>query len=144
MNNNIELLSYSGLTIVMWGLWGFWGKLALDKGMAPLGLFVSEVLVTILCGAVIFVMLMCFPSCMHGGTSWNTYGLLSALCLKAGLIFFYVALSKGKASLVVPLTAVYPIIPAFMGFTLLGDKLTLVQMAGVAFVIIGTMCIVSA
>jgi len=39
MNSHHQLLIFSALAIFMWGLWGFFGKLALERDMAPTTLF---------------------------------------------------------------------------------------------------------
>jgi hypothetical protein len=47
MDYRLGLLA--GFTIVMWGLWGFFGKLALQKGMAPTTIFLAEVITSAAC-----------------------------------------------------------------------------------------------
>lgn len=143
MNDDIQVILFSGLAISMWGLWGFWGKMALAKGMTPLSLFLLEILPGALCGVGVLITCIYCLSYNNSCMVWNNYGLLSGVGLNFGLIFYYMALSKGQASLVVSLTAIYPLVSVLLGFTILHEKLTPLQWGGVVLVIIGTICIVS-
>ena len=55
---NYRLVLLAGFTIVMWGLWGFFGKLALQKGMAPTTMFLAEVITSAVCAVPILVVLL--------------------------------------------------------------------------------------
>jgi len=60
-------------------------------------------------------------------------GLLSTL----GNIFFFEALSRGNVSLIGTLVAAYPCVTVVAAFFLLGERLSLVQYAGVGLIILG-------
>ena len=47
-------------------------------------------------------------------------------------LFFYWALAGGKASVVVPLTALYPVVTLGLALLILGERLSLRQSIGVA------------
>jgi hypothetical protein len=51
MSLDYRLLLFSGLAILLWGGWGFFGKLALAKNMAPTSLFLAEVGISAACAA---------------------------------------------------------------------------------------------
>ncbi|MCD4701620.1 MAG: EamA family transporter [Candidatus Aegiribacteria sp.] len=52
------------------------------------------------------------------------------------LIFFQAAIMNGSISIVVPVTGLYPIIPAIYGIALLGEDITPVKIAGILMAII--------
>jgi hypothetical protein len=49
MSIDYRLLLFAGLTILLWGFWGFFAKLALEKNMAPTSVFLAEVLTSAVC-----------------------------------------------------------------------------------------------
>jgi uncharacterized membrane protein len=59
-------------------------------------------------------------------------GLLSALAT----IFFYQALAKGPASVVVPWTGLYFIVPVILGFALLKETITVNHIIGIVSAIV--------
>jgi transporter family protein len=64
------------------------------------------------------------------------YALLVGATLVGGLYTFYMALSSGKASIVVPLTALYPIVTVVLSFLILKESITLTQGLGVVLAIV--------
>ena len=124
------------ITILMWGVWGFFGKLALEKRMAPANVFLAEVITS----AVLAVPLFVFAFYRRSGpplTSANIYGFLSGAALAVGLFFYYLALENTQASVVVPLTASYPVVAALLSFALLGERPSIAQWAGIVLIVLG-------
>jgi len=143
MNTDNRLLIFSALTILMWGLWGFFGKLALERKMPPTTIFLAEVFISAACaGPVLFVLLR-----EQGGaaltSSWNVFGLISGAGLAFGLLFYYFALKDGRASTVVPLTSTYPVISALLSYAALGERPSLLQWLGVGLVVAGVALLLS-
>ena len=141
MDYRLGLLA--GFTIVMWGLWGFFGKLALQKGMAPTTMFLAEVLTSAACTVPLVVVLLRNHSLSHFHTSWNVFGVLSGAGLALGLLCYYVALEKTQASILVPLTAMYPVVSVLLSYAVLHERLSLLQWVGVALVVGGAMLLLS-
>jgi uncharacterized membrane protein len=54
----------------------------------------------------------------------------------AGLMTFYLALERGKASVVIPTIGVYPVVVAVLAVALLGEQLRPPQMVGVGLAVV--------
>jgi transporter family protein len=127
----------------MWGLWGFFGKLGLQKGMAPTTMFLAEVITSAACTIPLVVIRLHNHSPSHFHPSWNVFGVLSGAGLALGLLGYYVALEKMQASILVPLTAMYPVVSVLLSYAVLHERLSLLQWVGVVLVVGGAMLLLS-
>jgi uncharacterized membrane protein len=75
--------------------------------------------------------------------AWNWYGFLSGAALAGGIGFYYVALRGERLSIVVPLTAVYPLVAILLGMLFLGERLSPLQWAGIGLTTAGVMLLVA-
>src|ERR1700749_2201562 len=116
MNDNRMVFALAGATIFLWGLWGLFGKLALDHGMPPLSIFIVEVIASL---AIVLLVIFVRQGVKHTVDVWNWGGVVSGLALALGLLAYYLALSRGQASIIVPLTASYPAVAAILSFVFL-------------------------
>ena len=121
----------------MWGLWGFFGKLALEKKMAPISIFFAETLISAVIAFPIFLTMATRANAPTLQSSFNIYGVLSGFGLAVGLLFYYFALSEARVAIVVPLTATYPIVAVLLSYALLGERPSLAQWLGVILVVTG-------
>ncbi|HEX6184308.1 MAG TPA: EamA family transporter [Pyrinomonadaceae bacterium] len=137
-------LSLVALTILMWGFWGFFGKLALDRRMSPLTIFLTEIVISVLCAVPLLLLLRRGQDGAQAYATWNVFGLLSGAGLALGLLFYYFALEKAQASVIVPLTSVYPVVSVLLSYTLLGERLRLSQWVGVVLVVLGVALLLAA
>jgi uncharacterized membrane protein len=142
MNDNRMLFALAGVTILLWGLWGFFGKLALDHGMPPISIFIVEVIASAATMLIVIVVRRWTPG-LQSANAWNWRGVVSGITLALGLLSYYLALSRGQASIVVPLTAAYPAVAAILSFAFLKERPTTLQWAGVIFVICGAVLLLS-
>jgi transporter family protein len=112
----------------LWGLWGFLSKLATMK--------LPTVAVYLL--AITGHLAVIGWLAVTGGLAvpWQPAGLAAALggglCMAFGLLSFYKALEGGAAGMVVPITALYPMVTVLLSWTLLHESFTLRHLAGVA------------
>jgi len=122
-------------TLLLWGAWGFFGKLALANDMPPLLVLLLESIVAL--GLVIFIVLIRIgiPEASKG--PWSVYGLISGSALAVGLLTYYLALNRSAVSFVVVVTSAYPLIALLLNALLLKEKLTLLQYVGAGLVVIG-------
>ncbi len=127
----------------MWGLWGFFGKLVLQKGMAPTTIFLAEVITSAACTVPILVVLFRSQSLSQFHTSSNVFGVLSGAGLAHGLLCYYFALEKTQASILVPLTAMYPVVSVLLSYAVLHERLRILQWVGVVLVVVGAMLLLS-
>jgi transporter family protein len=127
----------------MWGLWGFFGKLALEKKMAPISILFAETLISALIAFPIFLTMAIRANAPTLQSSFNVYGVLSGFGLAVGLLFYYFALSEARVAIVVPLTATYPIVAVLLSYALLGERPSFAQWVGVILVVIGVALLLS-
>ena len=65
------------------------------------------------------------------------WAVVAGLCAVGGLVLFFVALDRGAASQVVPVTAGYPLAGVLFAALLLGERLTLQRLGGTVLVVAG-------
>jgi transporter family protein len=120
-------LDYRLLSLVALGCWGIWGYLSkvMSKSMPAEAIaFWATIASLVPIGAFALV----------GGTGrWArpSPGILVAGAL-AGVatVAFYLALRRGPASVVMPLTGMYILIPAILGFVVLKEPVTITHVLG--------------
>ena len=116
------------LALLCYGLWGFFPKLAAQH-LDPKNVVIYQTFGTVLMTLVIPLL---------PGYKWEGYqpaslfGLLTGLVGVIGNLFFTIALSKGKASIVTPLTATYPIITLLLATIFLREAISIRQRVGIA------------
>src|SRR5215207_11497196 len=143
MKSETRPLIFSLLTVLMWGLWGFFGMLALEKRMAPTTVFLAETLVSALIAVVLVLAVVQRHDSQPLYSTVNIYGILSGLVLAVGLLFYYLALERANVTVVVPLTATYPVVAVLLGYVLLRERPSPLQWVGVILVVVGTALLLS-
>jgi transporter family protein len=78
------------------------------------------------------------PMVLGSGGGW---AIVTAFAAAAGLICLFYALSKGDASVVVPMTSAYPVIALVGGAIFLSESITVTRLIGTALVIAGVVVI---
>jgi bacterial/archaeal transporter family protein len=121
-------LGFSLLAMALWGVWGFLGKVASQQlpSQAVYLLTISGHLVVV--GYLLVTGL--------GPVPWHPWGVGAALsagiAMAVALLFFFQALARGPAVVVVPLTALYPAVTVVLSRIFLQETLTLRHLAGLA------------
>jgi len=125
---DVNWLGYSLIAVGLWGLWGFFSKVAtlnLPPAAAYLLAITGHLAVIGYLGATGSLAI-----------PWHAAGVAAALgaglCMAFGLLFFFKAMAGGAAAAVVPVTALYPLVTVILSWTLLRESLTLRHLAGVA------------
>jgi transporter family protein len=135
-------LWYSVLTIVVWGAWGVVSKAAMDM-MSPL---VNQVLFTL--GLVPLVLATTLSKNVSAGTNklrGSAYAFVTGILGGVGNVTFFEALSHGgKASIVVPMTGLYPLLTVLTAIPLLREKLNRVQILGIVLAVLAILSFSSA
>ena len=136
-------LFFALLAFAFWGLWSLTAKIAVSKiGVGNVfGFYVIS-------SVTMPLAYMWFRRIRHGPlntekpawTSWVFGGTGLALNVSGTLVFTF-ALSRGLASLVVPISSAYPIVTVTLALLLLGEKLNRLQLAALACVITGLLMI---
>lgn len=110
--------------------------------MAPTTIFLAEVFISALCGIPLLLAMISRQGTLRA-VPWNFFGVLSGGCLALGLLLYYLALEIGPVSIVVPLTATYPVIAVLLGYSLLNEKPSLAQWIGVVLITAGVILLLS-
>jgi transporter family protein len=119
-------LWYALIGIFLWGLWGFLSKIGADTAN-PLQM---QILFTLGMLPVAGGMLLHTRTTLDRDVGGITYGLLCGVVTGAGTLGYYAALRHQTASVVTPVTGLFPVLTVILAFVLLRERLNKVQMAG--------------
>jgi len=125
---------YTLLTLSQWGLWGICSKLASTYSKPKQALLFQSV------GVVAFALLVLVIEKFRiewslPGFSWAAAGGFFAF---VGFLTFFAALQGGKASTVITLSALYPLVTIILSIAFLHEKLSARQAVGIAFALIAS------
>lgn len=112
---------------MLYGLWGFFPKLASQKGIAPGGILVYEAIGTVFVALIVLAVVGFRPDFNGKGFS---FALIAGTAGALGSLFFLMALSRGRTSVVVTMTALYPVVVIILSYFVLREPLTLKQGMG--------------
>jgi transporter family protein len=125
---------YAVQTVVTWGLWGVCSKIAATYAKPRQALLFQTV--GILAFALLVLALEKFK------IEWNAAGFgwaaLGGFLAFAGFLTFFAALDQGKASTVVTLSALYPLVTILMSIGFLHEKLSMRQGIGIVAALIAS------
>jgi bacterial/archaeal transporter family protein len=125
---------YSVLTVVTWGLWGLFSKLASNYSKPKQALLFQTAGVLAFAIVVLFMEKFRFEWSVPG-FSWAALGGFFAFI---GFLTFFAALDQGKASSVVTLSALYPLVTILLSILFLHERLTPRQGIGIVFALIAS------
>ena len=128
----LNWLPASLLALLIYGLWGFFPKLAVQY-ISPRSALVWEVAGALLVGIGILASLHGRPDLQPRGI---LFAMLTGITGMAGTLFFFMASRQGKISLVVSITALYPLITILLAVLFLGEKLSGRQLGGIVSALI--------
>ncbi|MEM3832078.1 MAG: EamA family transporter [Thermoprotei archaeon] len=120
------------LSLIMWGLWGFILKFV-SKNVEWHQIYVIGSLITIVISSLTA---MIYKDRLLVSQRDAFIILVSSTAGALGYIFFIMALKDGKASIVVPLTALYPAIAVVLSYIILHEEITPLQLIGIILGII--------
>jgi transporter family protein len=125
-------LIYALLCIFWWGVFGFLAKLGADK-ISPQHM---QILFTV--GMVPLVVLAFLRSKRKVDIDklGITYGILNGVFAGLGGLAYFAAMEKGKASVVGPVTSLFPLLTVVLAVILLKERMNPVQMAGIILALI--------
>jgi len=128
----MDWLAFSLMALGLWGVWGFLSKAATQQ-LPPQAVYLLAV-----CGHGVVIGYLW----LGGGLAlpWHPWGLAAALgagvCMAFGLLCFCQALAGGAASVVVPFTALYPLITVILSWAVLREEMTPRHLAGIALALV--------
>jgi uncharacterized membrane protein len=126
-------LFYSLTTVALFALWSVLGKVALRTA--------TPVQTTLMYGAAAAIVAVVAIAAGQRTAGWSPgvlwVGALSAVSGALGLLTFYLALDRGSASLAVPVIGFYPAVVAVASVLFLDERLSALQVVGVALAVAG-------
>ncbi len=130
-------LIWSLVTLVLWGLWGFLTKYALTVWTWR-HLFILGGVASFLY-ALLFALLT-RPTFAAPPAAW-VLALAVVSTGSLGAITFYLALEQGKAAVVLPLTAAYPVVTVVLSVLLLRESLRPTEAAAIVLFLVATLLV---
>jgi len=125
-------LWYALLCIFWWGLWGFLSKI----GSGTANPAQMQILFTLGMLPVALGMLLQMRWKLDRNRGGITYGLLCGLATGLGTLGYYAALQKQDASVVTPVTGLFPVLTVVLAFVVLRERLNKVQMGGMLLALV--------
>ena len=122
-------LFYSLMTLLCWGLWGVFSKLASNYSRPRQTLIFQAV------GVIAFALLVLFIERFQiqrtaAGFGWSfAAGFINFV----GFLAFFAAVQKGKVATVISLSSLYPVVTIALSMLLLHEKITKREGLGIAF-----------
>lgn len=133
----MKLMVFLFLTTLFWGMAAIFDKLALGKTSPFTGMMVRQFILTGILLAVGVGSGRLGNLGTLDGRSIVLFGLSGICGGAAGLWTYYHALRLGGASLVVPITATYPLIAVLLSWLILQESLTISRIIGTALIVLG-------
>jgi uncharacterized membrane protein len=130
------LLPTLGYVVVL-GIWGVTGKLALRTLS-----WQDVLLITAVVYVVVATGLVLLGQANFHADSNNWWALASAACVVSALIFIYIALGTGEVSKVIPVSAAYPALAMALSAVFLSESLTTGKVIG-ALIVVGGVVLIS-
>lgn len=125
-------LVYTLLTVFMWGLWGFFPKLA-SNYIGPNSILIFQTIGNLIVASLVLIGINFRPEIHAAGI---TYAALAGLTGSLGALFFIYSLIRGESSVVVTITALYPVVTIFLSFLFFKDTITSKQGIGIILALI--------
>ena len=119
------------LAMVTFGAWGFFPKLAVNY-ISPQSALIYQVIGGVLVGTAALFIINFKPETHPMGI---LFALLTGITGVLGTLFYYAAASRGQISIVVSITALYPLITIMLAIIFLHETLVLKQVIGLCFAV---------
>ena len=126
------------LCAVAWAFWGILGKLSTNRGVPPttLAFLSSCASFVVIVGSYAWQRFPAAPT--SAGILW---ALLSGVCGAIGMLFFAMAIKRGDASIIVTVSAIYPVFTVLLSPLILQEKISLAHAVGVLLVTVGVILV---
>jgi transporter family protein len=124
-NNNMDYRIYCLIALLGWGIWGYWAKVITKNMNMTLMIFFASL------APAILITLYTIATTQIRFDRFAGSALLLGLISGIATISFYLALSKGPASVVLPFTGLYFVVPAILGFIFLKEPINPTHLIGI-------------
>jgi drug/metabolite transporter (DMT)-like permease len=124
--------AYSLVTVACWGAVGLLQKLGTNRISS------RSVLIWVVVGFLVLIPFLPYSQLSELSEYLLFIGVLSGFLNGLGSWFLFLSLESGaKASVAVPLTGLFPLITAFLGVSILGERPSPLEWAGVSCALLG-------
>ena len=127
-----QWLLYAVLTLIAWGVWGFFSKLA-THGSRP-----RQILVFQAAGALAFALLVLTLERFH--IQWSTgdfaWSFAGGFVNFVGFLVFFAAIEKGKVSTIITMTSLYPVVTIVLSTIFLHERITRREGLGIVLALV--------
>jgi uncharacterized membrane protein len=113
--------------IFWWGVWGVFAKLASSR----LSVSQMQLMFTVGMLPLALAALIGMRGKLERDLRGAAYGILNGVFTGLGLLAYDAAMSKGQASVIGPLTAMFPLVTVALAAVVLRERINRVQVAGV-------------
>lgn len=120
------------LALIIYGFWGFFPKIAVTY-ISPQSALIYEVAGATLIGLLTLYLVGFRPDTHPKGV---LFAVLTGVAGMLGTLFYFFAASKGKISVVVSMTALYPLITILLAAVFLREPVTIKQIFGMFFALL--------
>lgn len=126
-------LIYALICSLLYGLWGFFGKLA-TKSIDYKTAFVYEAIGATL--TTIFILASSNNLNFEGNIAGIVFALLVGVCATVASLIFFKAIEIGPVVSVISITSLYPLITVFLSYFFLKEPITIPQIIAVVLAIV--------
>ncbi|MDI6708410.1 MAG: EamA family transporter [Candidatus Thermoplasmatota archaeon] len=132
----LELAALCLIVILLWGLWAFLYKLGAEKLNLIQALFCACV-VGAICSVCIAGFLIFKSDALQTG-DLKSYAIIALATVfgALGTIIWYLSIYKYQASIVVPFTALYPLVTVLLGIFILRENIQPINAIGILLALI--------
>lgn len=120
------------LALIIYGFWGFFPKIAVTY-INPQSALIYEVAGATLIGLLTLYLVGFRPDTNPKGV---LFAILTGVAGMLGTLLYFFAASKGKISVVVSMTALYPLITILLAAVFLKEPVTMKQILGMFFALV--------
>ena len=123
----VRWLRWAQLAFLSWGMFGFLAKIGSNR-LSP-----EEMQVLFLFGTVPLVVSAFFKAGrkVERDKAGVIYALLTGVVASLGNVCYFAALHRGKASIIAPATALYPLVSVALAAMVLKERVNRFQYAGI-------------
>ncbi|MEX0616384.1 MAG: EamA family transporter [Candidatus Woykebacteria bacterium] len=125
----ISFLIWTLVIIFFWGLWGLFSKIAANKLGLQSALWGAFITFPIIMVGYLLVSKQIYP--LNLDKAGIFYSLAGGVVGAIGTIIFIPLLKQEQASILIPITALYPAVTVVLAILFLHEKLTLPQIGGI-------------
>jgi len=130
-------VAFGLLTMVSWGIWIVVGNAASESMDPTTAAAISYLVAAMLAVGYVFVSGASLEITPRGGALAGVAGLFAGV----GFVSMYIGLSRGSATVVSTLGAMYFVVAALIGMALLGDEISTTRVAGLLLAFIGVILV---